>query len=201
MGWRRRCREFDEAMRKRPSKVTRSRPQPTLFTFTDPPKHERMTFRLWSNDFEDGGKMKLAQALDGWGHEGSNISPHLAWENAPPGTQSFVLMMFDPSPAAVSGWWHWVLIDLPGTVSELPRGAGKNNASLPVGANHGRNDFSHFRYDGPAPDKGMTNSYVFTLFAMRETRLEVEGDATAAMISWTASASALGKATITGLYI
>lgn len=61
-----------------------------------------MTFSLRSDDFEDGGKLSLPQALDGWGHEGQNISPHLAWSGAPEGTKSFVLTMFDPTPAAVS---------------------------------------------------------------------------------------------------
>src|ERR1700729_482600 len=93
-----------------------------------------MAFRLWSNDLKDGETMPQAQVFNGMGHTGGNVSPHLAWEGAPEGTKSFVVTLYDPDAPTGSGWWHWVVINIPPSSTELPRGSGSGTGELPAGA-------------------------------------------------------------------
>ena len=92
-----------------------------------------MSFRLWSNDLKEGGRMPEAQVFNGMGYSGGNRSPHLAWEGAPAGTKSFVLTVYDPDAPTGSGWWHWVVANIPATAKELPADSGSGKG-LPAGA-------------------------------------------------------------------
>jgi Raf kinase inhibitor-like YbhB/YbcL family protein len=151
-----------------------------------------MTFRLWSDEFVDGGPLALAHAHGGTGHGGGNRSPHLAWRGAPPRTRCFTLAMFDPDPASDSGWWHWVVINIPLSATSLPRGAGAG-VPLPPGALQTRTDFGRPGYGGPAPEPGRTNRYHFTLHAL-PAPLELDEDASGAMVSWLTNTHSLAKA-------
>ena len=77
-----------------------------------------------------------------FGCSGGNSSPPLQWLGVPAGTQSFVITLFDPDArSSPSGWWHWVIYDLPKDVVDLSKGAGaERSKSLPVGAMQGRTD-------------------------------------------------------------
>lgn len=85
-----------------------------------------MTFRLFSNELHDGGALATAHASDGFGHQGENRSPHLAWEGVPEGAKSLVLTMYDPDAPTGSGFWHWVVVDIPPQATELRAGAGQD---------------------------------------------------------------------------
>lgn len=69
--------------------------------------------KVISNDFRDGEKLPLRHVFNGMGYEGDNISPHLARDEVPAGTKSFVVTCFDPDAPTGSGWWHWVVANLP----------------------------------------------------------------------------------------
>ena len=90
-----------------------------------------MAFRLYSNDLQDGGKLPQAQVFNGMGYHGDNLSPHLAWDGVPAGTKSFVIAVYDPDAPTGSGWWHWVVANIPADVRELPQGAGSGKRRCP----------------------------------------------------------------------
>jgi Raf kinase inhibitor-like YbhB/YbcL family protein len=156
-----------------------------------------MTFRLWSRDIKDGARLPEAQVLNGMGYNGGNISPHLAWEGTPAGTESFIVTCYDPDAPTGSGWWHWVVADIPGNVSELSPGAG---ASLPAGAFESRTDFGAPGYGGAAPPPGSPHRYIFTVHALKVKSIGVDRDASGALVGFMAHMNGLGKATITATY-
>lgn len=157
-------------------------------------------FRLTSSDIKNNGQIGEAQVLNGFGCKGENISPQLSWEGAPEGTKSFVLTMYDPDAPTGSGWWHWLVVDIPASAKELPHGSGSDKAPLPKGARQTRTDFGKPGYGGPCPPPGNPHHYVFTLYALKVDKLEVDTDASAAMVGFMTNANSLGKATFTATY-
>jgi Raf kinase inhibitor-like YbhB/YbcL family protein len=121
--------------------------------------------------------------LNGFGCTGQNVSPALAWANAPTGTKSFALQVHDPDAPTGSGLWHWAVYDIPADASALAQGAGNDPASLPAGAFGGNNDFfdtgatgGNGNYGGPCPPQGdPPHRYVFTLYALGVDEIEVAG--------------------------
>ncbi len=103
----------------------------------------------------------------------------MRWSGAPKGTQSFVVTLFDMDEHNTpSGWWHWVVYDLPANATELPAGAGVvNSKTLPAAAHQGRTDLGTDAYHGPCPDKGdKPHRYVFTIYALKVPKLSVPPD-------------------------
>jgi Raf kinase inhibitor-like YbhB/YbcL family protein len=158
-------------------------------------------FTLESPDIAPGGKIAQAQVFKGFGCQGGNLSPALSWSHAPVGTQSFALMMHDPDAPTGSGWWHWVLYNIPPGVSSLPAGAGDAQGKLlPAGAVQGRTDFGSSGYGGPCPPPGKAHRYYLRLYALKVARLDVPADATAAYVGFMVRGQTLAKAELMGLY-
>ena len=105
---------------------------------------------------------------------GENQSPHLRWSGFPAETKGFVVTCYDPDAPTMSGFWHWVLVNLPPSVTELPRGYGDGN-SLAPGAFHLANDAGERAYTGPFPPQGdRPHRYVFTVHAIDVDKLDVD---------------------------
>lgn len=133
---------------------------------------------------------------------GTNISPGLAWSGAPEGTRSYAITCFDPDAPTGSGWWHWVVFNLPASTTSIALGAGdKSGSKLPAGAVQGRTDFGAPGWGGPCPPKGdKPHRYVFTVHALKTEKIEVPADASAALVGFMIHANRLGKASFTGRY-
>jgi len=152
------------------------------------------SFTLTSDDLVDGGPLDPAQVA---AH--GNSSPHLRWSDVPEGTKSFVVTCFDPDAPTPSGFWHWVLVDLPASVTELPAGAA--SAPLPGGAFHVRNDSGEAGFAGAAPPQGdQVHRYFFVVHAVDAETLGVTPDVTPAAVSFNLVFHTLGRAIISGTY-
>lgn len=159
-----------------------------------------MTFRLYSNDLQSGAKMPELQVFNGMGYQGGNLSPHLTWDGVPAGTKSFAITVFDPDAPTGSGWWHWLVANIPATVTELPQGAGSGKPGLPKGAIQTRTDFGKAGYGGAAPPQGESHRYHFTVHALDVESIPVDEDASGAMVGFNIHFHSLGKATLTVTY-
>jgi len=166
-----------------------------------PPVSAAGKFTLSSTDISAGGQIAEQQVFNGFGCKGGNVSPALSWSSPPPGAKSFALLMHDPDAPTGSGWWHWVLYDIPASVSSLPAGAGDPHKSLlPAGAVQGRTDFGTLGYGGPCPPPGKPHHYYLRLYALKVAKLDVPADASAAYIGFTVRMQSLGKAELMGVY-
>ncbi|HHC07288.1 MAG TPA: YbhB/YbcL family Raf kinase inhibitor-like protein [Actinobacteria bacterium] len=158
--------------------------------------------RVWSNDFSDGDYLAQDHILSadyGFGCGGGNRSPHLAWADAPEGTGSFAVTCYDPDAPTGSGFWHWVVVNIPADVTELPTGAGSGEG-LPAGALQTRTDFGAPGYGGPCPPEGdHPHRYFFTVHAVDGT-LEVDEDTSPAVVGFQLHFKTLAKADLVGLY-
>lgn len=158
------------------------------------------TFTLESKDL--GGQAEKTQEFDGFGCTGKNISPHLAWENVPEGTKSFAITMYDPDAPTGSGWWHWVVYNIPSDITEIPSGAGSTNPDkMPEGAQEGKTDYGAPGYGGPCPPAGDGyHAYIITVYALKTDKLNVGDNATAAVVGYNINANTIAKATLVVYY-
>jgi Raf kinase inhibitor-like YbhB/YbcL family protein len=163
-----------------------------------------MAFTVTSKSFKDGdylAKDFILSAEFGFGCAGGNTSPHLEWSDAPAGTKSFAITCFDPDAPTGSGFWHWLVVNIPATVSELAQGAGNAGGRLPAGALQTRNELGAPGYIGPCPPEGdHPHRYLFTVFAVKTDKLDVKADTSAAVAGFNLHFNTLAKASIMGLF-
>ncbi len=159
-----------------------------------------MALTLTSSAFVNGAVLPQAQVYSGMGETGGNLSPPLTWKDAPEGTRSFVVTAYDPDAPTGSGWWHWVVINIPPTVTSLPEGAGSGKGGLPESAVQLRTDFGTPGYGGAAPPPGRVHRYIFTVTALDVPKLDLPADATPAMVGFMLNHHRLASAQITALY-
>jgi Raf kinase inhibitor-like YbhB/YbcL family protein len=158
--------------------------------------------RLMSNDVHAGGKIPNAQVFNAMGCTGNNVSPELHWAGAPAKTKSFALTMYDPDAPTGSGWWHWVVYDIPASANRLAGGAGDAAKNLlPAGTVMGKGDAGMATYQGPCPGKGdKPHRYIFTLYALDTDKIDVPAGASAAYVGFNLHMHQVGKATLTAMY-
>ena len=161
--------------------------------------------RLSSVNFDDGeylGNDHVLSEAYGFGCAGGNVSPQLSWSGAPDGRKSFAVTCFDPDAPTGSGFWHWVVVNIPPAVTSLEAGAGNpDSGKLPAGALQVRTDFGAPGYGGPCPPEGdHPHRYLFTVHAVGLDQLPVNADTSAAVVGFYLNFNTLAKATLMGLH-
>ena len=154
-----------------------------------------MTFSLTSPAFAEGGEIPTRYTC-----EGQDVSPPLAWSGAPNGTKSFALVVDDPDApdprAPRMRWVHWVLHNLPSTITELPEGVMLE--ALPTGTKEGQNDWKRTGYGGPCPPVGR-HRYFHRLYAL-DTVLPDLRTPTRAQLEQAMEGHVLARAELIGTY-
>ena len=155
-----------------------------------------------SDDLSEGERMPYAQLADSMGMTGGNLSPQLAWSMVPDGTASFAVTCFDPDAPTGSGFWHWVLFDIPASVHELEQGAGSGSMDgLPGEAKHARNDAGFAGYMGAAPPPGHgDHRYVFAVHALGIPTLGLDETASPAYVGFNLTFNTLARGLLTVEY-
>ena len=164
-----------------------------------------MALELSSNSFEDSAFLEPIHVLSedyGFGCAGGNKSPHLRWSGAPEGAKSFAVTCYDPDAPTGSGFWHWVVVNIPADVNELALDAGNAKSGLlPAGALQTRTDFGTPGYGGPCPPEGdHAHRYFFTVSAVGAEALPVEADTSPAVVGFMLNFNTLEKAALMGLF-
>lgn len=158
------------------------------------------SFAVISTDLVDGAPIPSRFVADaGFGLTGGNVSPNLAWSGAPESTRSYAVTCFDPDAPTGSGFWHWVLFDIPASVTELATGAATGDcADTPAGAIHPRNDTGNHCYTGPFPPAGHgPHRYLFAVHALDTDTLGPDADASPAVVGFMMSNHVLARAVLT----
>ncbi|MDW5327215.1 YbhB/YbcL family Raf kinase inhibitor-like protein [Plantactinospora sp. KLBMP9567] len=157
------------------------------------------TFTLTSNDVQNGEPMAAEFAHPSVG--GANLSPQLAWTGFPAETKSFSVTCYDPDAPTGSGFWHWVLVNVPVEVTELPQGAGQTSSAGVPGAFSVRNDYGEQTYGGSAPPAGdRPHRYVFAVHALDVEKLDLAPEASPAYVGFNLTFHTLARAVIRPTY-
>lgn len=152
------------------------------------------TFTLKSKEL--GGQFTNKHYANSMGFSGENKSPQLYWENAPKETQSFAVTIYDMDAPTGSGFWHWLVFNIPANVYELESDAGDISKSLlPEGVVQSNTDMGTPGYIGAAPPAGPAHRYLITVYAL-DQKLELEQNATPAFVSFHAHFATLAKASL-----
>ncbi len=157
-------------------------------------------FTLTSPDIKPGGTLSDKYVLNDFGCTGQNISPALSWSGAPAGTKSFLLTIYDPDAPTGGGWWHWLMFNIPASVTSLPEGAGVPGKE-PAGAVQSVTDFGKPGFGGACPPKGdKPHRYVFTVYALKTDKLDLPAAAMPDAVGFTAHFAIIGKASFMAKY-
>jgi Raf kinase inhibitor-like YbhB/YbcL family protein len=159
------------------------------------------TFTVTSTDVTDGQPQHEKHAYGGASENAANISPQLSWTGFPDETKSFVVTCYDPDAPTPSGFWHWVVVDLPTSTTSLGTNAGAADAPLPGNAFHVRNDWGSKDYGGAyPPDDDRRHRYYYVVHAVDVESLGVDSDATPAVVSFNLAFHTLARAQLVATF-
>lgn len=159
-------------------------------------------FEVQSPSLKPDLLLTQAHVFAGFGCEGGNQSPALTWTQPPEGTQSLAITVHDPDAPTGSGWWHWVVYNLPAQTTQLPANAGRaDGKGLPAGTVQSRTDFGTTGFGGACPPVGdAPHRYRFTVHALKVPRLDVPADASPALVGYMLHMNRLASATLEARY-
>ena len=160
------------------------------------------SFQASSHDVAEGEMLAMPHVSGIFGAGGEDVSPHLSWSGSPDDTQSYTVSCFDPDAPTGSGFWHWVVYDIPATVTELANGAGAQDGSrLPDGAKQLKNDAGLLGYLGAAPPPGHgPHRYMFAIHALNVENLPINEEVSAAICGFNMFGTTVGRALIVPVY-
>lgn len=155
-------------------------------------------FDLDSRDLREGETIRMELVNSTKGCEGLNQSPHLVWNDPPAGTQSFAITVYDPDAPTGSGWWHWIVLDIPAHTRAMLAGA---SGYLPAPLVESLTDFGQPGYGGPCPPEGaVAHRYEFTVYAIDVPSLGLDASAMPALAGYMIHAHSLGSVTLTARF-
>lgn len=156
------------------------------------------TFTLRSTDIQ--GQLTKIQEFNGFGCSGANQSPELNWNNAPKGTKSFALTMYDKDAPTGSGWWHWLVINIPASTKQIVSDASGKHL-LPKGAVETMTDYGSASFGGACPPVGdKAHTYTFTLHALDVDKLDLTAESDSALVGFMINSHTIEKASIVSYY-
>ena len=159
------------------------------------------SFTVTSDDVRNGEMMGNEQVFNSFGMSGETISPQLAWSGFPAQTKGFAVTCYDPDAPTGSGFWHWLAVDIPASVTELAAGAGAGDLTLPDGAFHVRNDYGSKDFGGAAPPEGHgDHRYVFAVHALGVDNLDINSDVAPAIVGFMTTFNTLARAVMVPVY-
>ncbi len=151
------------------------------------------SFTLSSTDIHE--PLSKAQAFNRSGCGGKNISPQLSWNNAPAGTKSFAITVYDPDARAGSGWWHWVVFNIPGNINQIKTGVSQE--AMPAGSVESMNSYGMKGFGGACPPEGdQPHRYIFTVYALDINKINQSADAKPELIGSFLNRHAIAKASL-----
>lgn len=158
------------------------------------------TFTLSSSDI--GGEGTKTEEFNGFGCTGKNQSPELSWKNAPKNTKSYAITMYDPDAPTGSGWWHWLVFDIPNTTTSIQTGAGNIALDLmPKDAIQSITDYGTHGYGGPCPPENHgLHQYIITVYALKTDTLGLDKNTNAAVVGYYLNNQTLAKASLVMYY-
>ncbi|BCL76788.1 kinase inhibitor [Jeongeupia sp. HS-3] len=152
-------------------------------------------FQLGSNDLKANMPMSKQHEFAGFGCDGKNVSPQLQWQNAPAGTKSFAITVYDPDAPTGSGWWHWSVVNIPANVQSIAAG------SVPGGALETRTDYGMPGYGGACPPAGdKAHRYIHTVWALDVAQLPLDANASGALVGYMLNQHQIAKAQLIATY-
>ena len=159
-------------------------------------------FKLTSPQLTDGGRLGDGQVFNAFGCSGGNVSPELDWSSAPEGTKSFAVTVYDPDAPTGSGWWHWVIFNIPAQTHALVKNASDPHSGLaPAGSIQSRTDFGTTGFGGACPPPGdKPHRYIFTVYALKSEKIDLDSQASGAMVGYFVISNSLASASVTAFY-
>ncbi|MFT6077391.1 MAG: Raf kinase inhibitor-like YbhB/YbcL family protein [Myxococcota bacterium] len=175
----------------------------SLILFLVLPNLANAKMTISSPDFKEGENISDLNVFDGFGCEGGNIFPKIDIKDIPKATKSLAITIYDPDAPTGSGWWHWLVYNIPSSIISPDYANAKiyKMKDFKEKSLFGKNDYGTFGYGGPCPPKGHGNHrYVLTVHALKVPKLAVPPNASAAMIGYNINANLIEKSSITSLY-